>query len=125
VRATSLTALVLGAVAAACLVVAALLDQPLWAALLGAGLMFAYWGLEVLTWRRARDRQGLALGLAIGGMGVRLAVVLGVLVLVGFLARPAFAAAALSFMAGFTAYLVLRPLTYTPPSRPGRRAEVR
>jgi hypothetical protein len=112
-------------VAAGCVLVAALLGQPLWAALLGSGLMFAYWGLEVLTWRRARERDDLALGLAVGGMGLRLAVVLGVLVVVGLLARPAFATAALSFMAGFTVYLGLRPLTYTPPSEPRRRAEAR
>ena len=106
--------------------VAAVLGQPVWAALLGGGLMLLYWGLELLTWRRARDREGLALGLAVGGMGVRLAVVLGVLVLVGVLARPAFATAALSFLAGFTAYLGLRPLTYTPPAPAARkRAEAR
>ena len=111
--------------AAACVVAAALLGQPLWAALLGSALMFAYWGLEVLTWRRARNRDDLALGLAVGGMGLRLAVVLAVLVAVGVLARPAFPTAALSFIAGFTVYLGLRPLTYTPPSGPRRRAEAR
>jgi hypothetical protein len=124
-RAKGLIPLVLAAVMVASLVVAAVLGQPLWAALLGSGLMFAYWGLEALTWRRARDREGLALGLAVGGMGIRLAVVLGVLVVVGLVARPAFATAALSFMAGFTVYLGLRPLTYTPPSQPRTRAEAR
>lgn len=105
---------------------AAVLGQPVWAALVGGGLMLLYWGLELLTWWRARDREGLALGLAVGGMGVRLAVVLGVLILVGVLARPAFATAALSFLAGFTAYLGLRPLTYTPPASAARkRAEAR
>jgi hypothetical protein len=125
VRVKGLIPMVLAAVTAACAIVAALLGQPVWAALLGSGLMFAYWGLEALTWRRAREREGLQLGLAVGGMGLRLAVVLGVLVLVGLLARPAFAAAALSFMAGFTAYLGLRPLTYSPPSRPRPRTEAR
>jgi hypothetical protein len=117
---------VLVAVTVAAVVVAALVDKPIWAALLGGGLMLVYWGLEALTWRRARHREGLALGLAVGGMGVRLAVVLGVLILVGVLARPAFATAALSFLAGFTAYLGLRPLTYTPPAPAARkRAEAR
>lgn len=124
-RVKGLIPLVLAAVTGAAVVVAALLAQPLWAALLGGLLMFGYWGLEVLTWRRARNRDDLALGLAVGGMGVRLAVVLGVLVAVGVLARPAFATAALSFMAGFTAYLGLRPLTYAPPSKPRPRAEAR
>ena len=56
----------LGAVTVAAVVVAALLHKPLWAALVGGGLMLAYWGLEALTWRRARKREGLALGLAVG-----------------------------------------------------------
>jgi hypothetical protein len=116
---------VLGAVTVAAVVVAALLDKPVWAALVGGGLMLVYWGLEALTWRRAREREGLALGLAIGGMGVRLAVVVGVLVLVGVLARPAFATAALSFMAGFTVYIGLRPLTYSAAPAPRKRMEAR
>jgi hypothetical protein len=116
---------VLGAVTVAAVVVAALLHEPVWAALLGGGLMLVYWGLEALTWRRARDREGLALGLAVGGMGVRLVVVLVVLVLVGLLARPAFATAALSFMAGFTVYIGLRPLTYTSAPAARKRVEAR
>jgi hypothetical protein len=124
-RAKGLIPLLLAAVTVAAVGVAALLAQPLWAALLGGLLMFGYWGLEVLTWRRARERDDLALGLAVGGMGVRLAVVLVVLVLVGVLARPAFATAALSFMAGFTVYLGLRPLTYAPPSKTRPRPEAR
>ena len=124
-RVKGLIPLVLAAVTVASVVVAALLSQPLWAALLGGLLMLGYWGLEALTWRRARDREGLQLGLAVGGMGLRLAVVLGVLVVVGILARPAFPAAALSFMAGFTVYIGLRPLTYAPPSKPRPRPEAR
>ena len=124
-RVKRLIPLVLAAVTVASVVVAAVLSQPLWAALLGGLLMFGYWGLEALTWRRARDREGLQLGLAVGGMGLRLAVVLGVLVVVGILARPAFPAAALSFMAGFTVYIGLRPLTYAPPSKPRPRPEAR
>ena len=50
-----------------CVAAAALLGRPLWAAALGAGLALAYWGLEAFTWRRARERRGLALGLAVGG----------------------------------------------------------
>lgn len=124
-RTRGLIPLVLAAVTVASVVVAALLSQPLWAALLGGLLMFAYWGLEALTWRRAKRRDDLALGLAVGGMGMRLAVVLGVLVVVGVLARPAFPAAALSFMAGFTVYLGLRPLTYIQPSKSRPRPEAR
>jgi hypothetical protein len=108
-----------------CVVVAALVGQPVWAAAVGGGLMLGYWAMEALTWRRARERRDLALGLAVGGMAARVAVVLVVLVAVGVLARPAFATAALSFLAGFTLYLGLRPLTYTAPTRPGRGAEAR
>jgi hypothetical protein len=101
-----------------CVVVAALAGRPVWAAALGAGLVLAYWAIEALTWRRARERRDLALGLAVGGMAVRLAVVLAVLIVVGVLARPAFATAALAFLASFTIYLGLRPLTYAAPRRP-------
>ena len=125
IRANVLIPAVLGAVTVAAVVVAAFLDKPLWAALAGGFLMLAYWGLEALTWRRAREREALALGLAVGGMGVRLAVVLGVLVLVGVLARPAFATAALSFMAGFTVYIGLRPLTYAAAPAPRKRVQAR
>jgi len=124
-RAKVLIPAVLGAVTVAAVVAAALLDKPLWAAFVGGSLMLLYWGLELLTWRRAREREDLALGLAVGGMGVRLAVVLGVLILVGVLARPAFVTAALSFMAGFTVYIGLRPLTYTPAPAPRKRVEAR
>lgn len=101
-----------------CIVVAALAGRPAWAAALGAGLVLAYWAIEALTWRRARARRDLALGLAVGGMVVRLAVVLAVLIMVGVLARPDFATAALAFLAAFTIYLGLRPLTYAAPARP-------
>jgi len=117
--------LALVAATVVCVVVAALAGRPLWAAALGAGLVLVYWAIEALTWRRARRRRDLALGLAVGGMALRLAVVLAVLVVVGVLARPAFATAALSFLAGFTIYLGLRPLTYAAPPRPPHGVRVR
>lgn len=106
----------------ACATVAAFLDQPVWAAAAGAGLVLVYWALEALTWRRARDRQDLALGIAISGMLVRLLVMLAGLVVIGLLDRPAFPAAALSFLAAFTLYIVVRPITYPPASRPAGQA---
>jgi hypothetical protein len=109
----------------ACIVVAALIGKPVWAAALGSGLVLVYWAIEALTWRRARDRSGLQLGTAVGGMALRLGVSLAVLVAVGLLARPAFATAALSFLAGFTLYLGLRPLTYAAPARPSHGVGVR
>ena len=101
-----------------CVVVAVLAGRPVWAAALGAGLVLAYWAMEALTWRRARERRDLALGLAVGGMVVRFALVLGVLILVGVFAGPAFATAALAFLACFTVYLGVRVFTYAPLARP-------
>ena len=104
---------------------AAVTGRPVWAAALGSGLALLYWAMEAFTWRRARDRHDLALGLAVGGMALRLAVVMAVLVLVGVLARPAFATVAISFLAGFTAYLVVRPFLFTPAQAPAGHAGAR
>ena len=101
-----------------CVVVAAIAGRPVWAAALGAGLVLAYWAMEALTWRRARERRDLALGLAVGGMAVRLAVALSVLILVGVFARAAFATTALAFLACFTVYLLVRVFMYAPLARP-------
>ena len=105
------------AATAVCVAVAVLAGRPVWAADLGAGLVLAYWAMEALTWRRARERRDLALGLAVGGMAVRLAVALAVLVLVGVVARAAFATTALAFLACFTVYLGVRVFTYAPLAR--------
>jgi hypothetical protein len=104
--------------------VAAFVGQPVWAAAAGAGLALVYWALEVLTWRRARDRQDLALGVALGGMAVRLVVVLAGLVVIGVLDRPAFSAAALSFLSAFTLYILVRPVTYPTASTPAGQARL-
>jgi hypothetical protein len=106
------------AATAVCVAVAVLAGRPVWAAALGAGLALAYWAMEALTWRRARERRDLALGLVVGGMAVRLAVALAVLVLVGVVARAAFATTALAFLACFTVYLGVRVFTYAPLARP-------
>jgi hypothetical protein len=95
-----------------------------WAAVAGAGLALVYWGLEVLTWRRARDRDDLALGLALRGMFARLAVVLTGLIVIGLLDRPAFPVAALSFLAAFTLYVLVRPVTYPTASTPAGQARL-
>ncbi len=100
-------------------VVAFLAGRPVWAAILGAGLVVAYWAVEALVWRRgAAVPFGAAMGVALGGMVLRLALVLGALVLVGVLARPAFATAALAFLASFTLYVGLRLFTYPAVARP-------
>ena len=63
-----------------------------------------------------------AIAVAIGGMVLRFALVLGVLLLVGLFARGALATAAISFLAAFTLYVGLRLFMYpmTPPRRPGQ-----
>lgn len=116
--------LALGGVAVAATLVAAATGRPAWAAALGAGLALLYWGLEYLGWRRAREATfNGAVAVALGGMMLRLAVVLGVLIVVGVLARDAFATAALSFLAGFTVYTGLRLFLYAGDD--GGRREVR
>jgi tetrahydromethanopterin S-methyltransferase subunit D len=96
--------------------VAAFVSQPVWAAIAGAGLALVYWALDALTWRRARERRDLALGLAVSGMFIRLLVVVAGLIVIGVLDRPSFAAAALSFLAAFTVYVLIRPMTYPQAS---------
>lgn len=92
-----------------CAAVAAATGHPVWAAALGAGLALVFWGLEYLAWRRARQVSfNGAVAVALGGMVLRLAAVLGALVAVGLLDRAAFATAALSFLAAFTVYTGLR-----------------
>jgi hypothetical protein len=103
--------------------VAAFVGAPVWAATAGAGLGLVYWALEAFTWRRARDRKDLALGLALSGMALRIGVVIVGLVVIAVLDRPAVPAAAISFLAAFTLYNLIRPLTYpqaTPPAGQAR-----
>ncbi len=85
---------------------------------------FVYWGLDALTWRRARDRRDLALGLAVSGMVLRLLVVIAGLLVIGILDRPSFATAALSFLVAFTLYVAIRPMTYPPATPPAGRARL-
>ena len=103
---------------------AAFVGQPVWAALAGAGLALVYWGLDALTWRRARDRRDLALGLAVSGMFIRLLVVLAVLLVIGIVDRPSFATAALSFLVAFTLYVAIRPITYPSATLPAGQARL-
>jgi hypothetical protein len=120
------TPLALGAVVVACGAVAAATGKPVWAAVLGAGLALLMWALEYLAWRRARSASfNGAVAVALGGMVLRLAVVMGVLVVVGILDRAAFATAALSFLAGFTVYTGLRLFLFVGEPTPGREVHSR
>ncbi len=107
-----------------CAVVAAVVGQPVWAAAAGASLALVYWALDALTWWRARDRDDLALGLAIGGMFTRLLVVLTALVIIGILDRPSFPTAVVSFLVAFTLYILVRPLMYLTASTPAGQARL-
>ncbi len=64
---------------------------------------------------------GAVLGVALGGMALRLGLVLGVLLLVGLFAREAFAAAALAFLASFSVYMGVRLFTYPAAKGPAGR----
>lgn len=114
-RRQAVAPLLLSATTVASAVVAGLLGRPVWAAALGAGLCLGYWALEALVWRRAAAVPfGAALGVALGGMVLRVALVLGVLILVGVFARPDFATAAVAFLASFSVYVGVRLFTYPP-----------
>ena len=118
--------LLLGAMTVASAVVAGLLGRPVWAAALGAGLCLGYWALEALAWRRAAAVPfGAALGVALGAMVLRFALVLGVLILIGVFARPDFATAALAFLASFSVYVGVRLFTYPPAPGTARQEGVR
>jgi len=117
-----ITPLALGGITAACVGVAAATENPVWAAALGGGLALLMWGLEYLGWRRARGASfNGAVAVALGGMVLRLAAVLGILIVVGILDRDAFATAALSFLAAFTVYTGLRLFVFVD-DQAGRRA---
>jgi len=101
---------------------AAAFGRPVWAAALGAGLVLVYWALDAAVWKRASGRQGLALGTAIGGMVLRLAVVLAVLVVVAVTARASFATTITCFVVAFTLYTAVRLFTYPDAGAPAGRA---
>jgi hypothetical protein len=103
-------------------VVAGLLGRAVWAAALGAGLCLGYWALEALAWRRGSAVPfGAALGVALGAMVLRFALVLGALILVGVFAKPDFATAALAFLATFSVYVGVRLFTYPSAQTPAHQ----
>jgi hypothetical protein len=103
-------------------ILAAAFGRPVWAAALGAGLVLVYWALDAAVWRRARGRQGLALGTAIGGMVLRLGVVLAVLLVVALTARASFATTIICFAVVFTLYTAVRLFTFPDSGAPAGRA---
>jgi len=92
--------------------------DPLFA-VLGSLLVVAYWLLELLTLRLAEQGSfSNALVAALGGMVLRMGLVVGALILIGVLAREEFATAALAFLGTFTVYIFLR--LYIQASGDGR-----
>jgi len=126
IRRSFVAPLLLVAVILACATVAAFLEQPVWAAAAGAGMVFVFWALEALAWRAAaRGSFNHAVFAAVGGAAVRMGFVLVCLVLIGVLARPAFPTAALSFLAAFTVYLGVRLAAFAGESTAARGARTR
>jgi hypothetical protein len=104
-------------------VAALALGRAVWAGALGAVLVLAYWLLEVLAWRVAQGRPGAAIGVALGGLAARFALIVGVFVLVGLVARDEFGTAAGAFLVTFTAYEVFRLIGRHPSETPARPVE--
>jgi hypothetical protein len=108
-----LLVMALSLMVAACGTVAVLLGRSLWAALLGGALVVVYWLIERYAAKLgARGGFGTAVAVGLGGMMVRVFLVLGALTTVGILAKPAFPEAALSFVVVYSAYQVLRLLAH-------------
>jgi hypothetical protein len=110
----------LGVVAGLAGLLAALVGQSVWAAILGAAVVLPYWLLERATAAVGRDGpfvRAMAIGLA--GMVLRIALVMAVLVTVGVVARGAFLETMLAFVVAFTVYqglrLALRPVSPAGP----------
>lgn len=100
---------VLAVAVVACVAVAALAGGTVWSAAVGSLLVVVYWLLERLFARLgAKGSFGHGMAVGVGGMAVRLALVVGVLVAIGVTARDAFASAALAFLATYTVYMFAR-----------------
>ncbi|HET6496763.1 MAG TPA: hypothetical protein VFH61_15510 [Thermoleophilia bacterium] len=113
IRTQFIAPLVLSVMVIVSAVVAALLDRPVWAAVVGTILCLGYWALEAATMHiGSKVPAAAALGVALGGMVLRLALVLGALVMVAMLWRPEFATTVLAFVASFTIYLGVRMITF-------------
>jgi hypothetical protein len=97
------------ALSAGCAIVALIVSRNAVTALVGGLLVVVYWLIELLAARVGREGsfgRGMAVGL--GGMAVRLGVVVGGLVVVGLVDRSGFMEATLSFVVVYTVYLGAR-----------------
>lgn len=108
------------ALSGCCAVVALLVGGNAATALAGGLLVVVYWLVELLAARvGGAGSFSRAIAVGLGGMVLRLAVVVGGLVVIGLVDRSGFIDAALSFVVVYTIYLGAR-LWRHPALRPGR-----
>jgi hypothetical protein len=97
------------ALSAGCAIVALGVSRNPVTALAGGLLVVVYWLIELLAARVGRDGSfGRAIAVGLGGMAVRLGVVVAGLVAVGLVDRSGFMEATLSFVVVYTVYLGAR-----------------
>lgn len=97
------------ALSAACAIVALVMSRNAVTALIGGLLVVVYWLIELVAARAGRDGSfARAMAVGVGGMAVRLGVVLAGLIVIGLVDRPGFIEAALSFVVVYTVYLGAR-----------------
>lgn len=97
------------ALSAACAIVALVMSRNAVTALIGGLLVVVYWLIELVAARAGRDGSfARAMAVGVGGMAVRLGVVLAGLIVIGLIDRPGFIEAALSFVVVYTVYLGAR-----------------
>ena len=112
--------LLLLALSAGCAVVAALAARDSVTALIGALLVVAYWAIERLAMRVGRRGAfQWAMAVALVGTALRLAIVVGGLVIVALVDRSGFVEALVSFVVVYTIYLGVRLWRY-PVARADR-----
>ena len=97
------------ALSAGCAVVAAAAGRDVVTALLGALLVVVYWAIERLAARvGTRGSLQWAMAVAVVGMVLRLAIVVGGLVIIGLVNRPGFVDAVVSLVVVYTIYVGVR-----------------
>jgi hypothetical protein len=97
------------ALSAACAIVALVMSRNAVTALIGGLLVVVYWLIELVAARAGHDGSfARAMAVGVGGMAVRLGVVLAGLIVIGLVDRPGFIEAALSFVVVYTVYLGAR-----------------
>jgi hypothetical protein len=94
------------ALSAGCAIVALVMSRNAVTALIGGLLVVVYWLIELVAARAGRDGSfARAMAVGVGGMAVRLGVVLAGLIVIGLVDRSGFIEAALSFVVVYTVYL--------------------